>query len=143
MALTASDPFRRHSDSDEYLSPLETTAMTARASSSGRRSESRPRSRSRRSRDDYDSDLLYSRDSEVSAQCLSGGVTLRGEVRSATLHCHCLSRTWAPINVSLEVATGVYYLHGLNGSCSSAHQKGGTCKETCNKALYEIDSIIG
>ena len=58
-----SDPVfdRRHSDSDEYLSPLETT-MTRR---SGRRSESRPRSRSRRSRDDYDSDLLY-RDSEVS-----------------------------------------------------------------------------
>ena len=51
-----SDPVfeRRHSDSDEYLSPLETT-MTRR----------RPRSRSRRSRDDYDSDLLY-RDSEVS-----------------------------------------------------------------------------
>ena len=59
-----SDPVfeRRHSDSDEYLSPLETT-MTRR--SGGRRSESRPRSRSRRSRDDYDSDLLY-RDSEVS-----------------------------------------------------------------------------
>ena len=52
---------RRHSDSDEYLSPLETT-MTRR-----QRSESRPRSRSRRSRDDYDSDLLY-RDSEVSAK---------------------------------------------------------------------------
>ena len=65
----ALDPFRRHSDSDEYLSPLETTAMT-RASSSGRRSESRPRSRSRRSRDDYDSDLLYSRDSEVSEPLL-------------------------------------------------------------------------
>ena len=61
-----SDPVfeRRHSDSDEYLSPLETT-MTRR-SGGGRRSESRPRSRSRRSRDDYDSDLLY-RDSEVSA----------------------------------------------------------------------------
>ena len=56
---------RRHSDSDEYLSPLETT-MTRRSAGGGRRSESRPRSRSRRSRDDYDSDLLY-RDSEVSA----------------------------------------------------------------------------
>ena len=62
---TKADPLfeRRHSDSDEYLSPLETTMNSRR--SGGRRSESRPRSRSRRSRDDYDSDLLY-RDSEVS-----------------------------------------------------------------------------
>ena len=37
------------------------------------------------------------------------------------------------VNVFLEIATVVYYLPGLDGSCSSAHQPKGTCKESSHQ----------
>ena len=37
------------------------------------------------------------------------------------------------VSIFLKVATHVFYLPGLDGSCSSAHQPRGTCKETPTK----------
>ena len=38
----------------------------------------------------------------------------------------------------LKVATSVYYLPGLNGSCSSANQPKGICKEAYYKTLWAL-----
>ena len=42
---------------------------------------------------------------------------------------------------TLRFSASFYYLPGLKGSCSSANQSKGTCKEASNKSMWAIVSV--